>query len=253
MLAANRTALVTGAAGGIGAASARYLAARGHRVFLLDRDAERVSARAREIPEATALTGDLTDADLPNEVSRRIESDGGRLDVVVHAAGVMLEAEGSALDGETLSRTLDVNLSSSVRLSLSLLPLLRRSPSPRIVTVGSIQADRAGASSIAYAASKGGLHAATRALAVELAADGILVNAVAPGFIDTPMSVLADGRTEFETEWFQRIYVEHARLPLRRPGTADEVAGAVGYLASAENTYVTGAVLAVDGGLGAAL
>jgi 3-oxoacyl-[acyl-carrier protein] reductase len=243
MLAANRTVLVTGAAGGIGAATARQLAAHGDRVLLLDRD-ERVTQLAAELPAASALVRDLADPDVPAAVADFLTEMAGGLDILVHAAGIALGTD---------ARLLDVNLSAGLRLVRAVVPLLRESSSGRIVTVGSVQAERAGADSVAYAASKGGLHAATRALAVDLASDGILVNAVAPGFIETPMSVLPDGRTEFETDWFQSVYVEHAGVPLRRPGMPDEVATVIRLLLTPENTYMTGSVVAVDGGLGAAL
>lgn len=248
MLAANRTALVTGAASGIGAAVARRLAAAGDRLVLIDRDASRLSEVAGELADAVALPLDVSSADAARAVREELGA-GGALDVLVNAAGVVVEPD----DDHALARTLEINLAAAVRLTTGLVPLLRRAAAPRVVNVGSVQADRAATGSVAYAASKGGLHAATRALAVELAPDGILVNAVAPGFIDTPMARLADGRTEYETDWFQSVYLEHGRLPLRRPGTPEEVAVAVSFLASPENTYVTGAVLAVDGGLGAAL
>ena len=248
MLAANRTALVTGAASGIGAAVARRWGATGARVILLDRDGEVVGAVAAGIPDATVLVHDLSDPQAIAAIAAEV-ADAGGLDVLVNAAGIVIESD----DDEALTRTLAVNLEASVRLTRHLVPQLRAADAPRVVNIGSVQADRAGSGSVAYAASKGGLHAATRALAVDLADHGILVNAVAPGFIDTPMARLADGITESDTDWFRSVYVEHGRIPLRRPGSAEEVAVAVEFLASAANTYITGAVLAVDGGLGAAL
>lgn len=248
MLAANRTALVTGAASGIGAAVARRWGATGARVILLDRDGEAAAAVAAGIPDATLLVHDLSDPQAIAAIAAEV-ADAGGLDVLVNAAGIVVESD----DDEALTRTLAVNLEASVRLTRHLVPQLRAADAPRVVNIGSVQADRAGSGSVAYAASKGGLHAATRALAVDLAGDGILVNAVAPGFIDTPMARLSDGTTEYDTDWFRSVYVEHGRIPLRRPGSAEEVAAAVEFLASAANTYITGAVLAVDGGLGAAL
>lgn len=249
MLAANRTALVTGAAGGIGAATARRLAAAGCHVFLLDRDAAGVTALAAALPRATALVHDLADPSAPAAVHAALAAESDRLDILINAAGVVLAGD----DAASFARTLEINLTAAARLTLELVPLLRRSSSGRVVNVGSVQAGRAGADSVAYAASKGGLHAATRALAVDLAGDGILVNAVAPGFIDTPMAVLPDGSSEYDTDWFRSVYIEHARVPLRRPGTADEVAAAMDAFLAPESTYVTGAILAVDGGLGGTL
>jgi 3-oxoacyl-[acyl-carrier protein] reductase len=248
MLAANRTALVTGAASGIGAAVARRWGATGARVILLDRDGDAAAAVAADIADATVLVHDLSDPNVVPEIGREV-ADAGGLAVLVNAAGIVIESD----DEHALTRTLAVNLKAAIRLTRQLRPQLRDADAPRVVNIGSVQAERAGSASVAYAASKGGLHAATRALAVDLAGDGILVNAIAPGFIDTPMARLADGTSEYETDWFRSVYVEHARIPLRRPGSAEEVAAAVEFLASASNTYITGTVLAVDGGLGAAL
>ncbi|CAN7459291.1 SDR family NAD(P)-dependent oxidoreductase [Microbacterium sp. LjRoot45] len=253
MTSASRTVLVTGAAGGIGAATARRLASLGHRLFLLDRDASRLSALAEALPVATALAHDLGDATIADAVRDAIGSQSDALDAVVHAAGVAPVLDDARDAVGDLDRMLQINLAAAVRLTVALVPLLRRSGSGRVVHVGSVQADRSAARSVAYAASKGGLHAATRALAVDLAADGILVNAVAPGFVDTPMALLPDGRKEYDTEWFRTVFVDHAGIPLRRPGTPDEVAAVIALLLAPENTYMTGAVIAVDGGLGAAL
>ncbi len=252
MSPSHRTVLIAGAAGGIGAATARALAARGDHLFLVDRQEDALSALEAELPNATGLAMDLADPAVPSSVRERIELETGRLDALVTASGIA-PGDSGAQDGDDLERILDINLLAAVRLTLELVPLLRHADSGRVVHVGSVQAERAARSSVGYAASKGGLHAATRALAVDLAAHGILVNAVSPGFVDTPMARLADGRTEYETEWFQSVFVRHAGIPLRRPGTAAEVAAVIALLLAPENTYMTGSVLTVDGGLSAAL
>jgi NAD(P)-dependent dehydrogenase (short-subunit alcohol dehydrogenase family) len=118
----------------------------------------------------------------------------------------------------------------------------------RVVNITSIHGRFAAEAAIAYAVAKGGLEQATRNLAVDLAPHGILVNAVAPGFISTRLSVV-DGVHERDTDWFQAVYVEHGKLPLRRHAEPDEVAASVVWLASERNTYITGQVLGVDGGL----
>ena len=101
---------------------------------------------------------------------------------------------------------------------------------------------------LSYDAAKGGLNQATRTLAVELSRHGILVNAVAPGFVNTRMAVV-DGRNELESDWFREIYVENGKLPIRRYAEPEEIAAPVAWLASDQNTYVTGQVVTVDGGL----
>lgn len=240
-----RTVLVTGAASGIGAAIARRLADAGDRLILCDRDEAGLSGLARDI-DARWYVVDVSDERAVDDVMRHLDA----VDVLVNSAGVATEG---ALDDDIAAyrRTVEINLTGTVLVTRAVLPLLRRSKAPRVLNIGSIQGTAAHVGVFAYATSKGGVHSFTRALAVDLASDGVLVNALAPGFIDTPMAVLPDGSSEYQTPWFSEVYIEHGRLPLRRPGTADEVAVAAQFLVSAANTYVTGVVLPVDGGLGA--
>ncbi|MFD1714930.1 SDR family NAD(P)-dependent oxidoreductase [Amnibacterium flavum] len=241
-----RTVLVTGAASGIGAAIARRLAAAGDRLVLADRDEVGLGALADELGASAHLV-DVSDEQSVGALASRLDG----LDVLVNSAGIATETSLDDADLDLYRRTIDVNLTGTVVVTRAVLPFLRESSTARVLNIGSVQGLQAQAGVYAYATSKGGVHNLTRALAVDLAPDGILVNALAPGFIDTPMAVLPDGGTEYETDWFASVYLEHGRLPLRRPGTPDEVAVAAEFLVSASNTYITGAVLPVDGGLAA--
>ena len=118
----------------------------------------------------------------------------------------------------------------------------------RIVNITSVHATVGEAGTLAYDSAKAGLEAATRTLAIELGPRGVLVNSVAPGFVRTRMSVV-DGVNELDSAWFRDIYQGHGKLPLRRAAEPGEIAGAVSYLVSASNTYVTGQRMVVDGGL----
>jgi 3-oxoacyl-[acyl-carrier protein] reductase len=120
--------------------------------------------------------------------------------------------------------------------------------SGRIVNITSVHATNGEAASLAYDSAKAGLEAATRSLAIELGPRGVLVNSVAPGFVRTRMSVV-NGVDELDSAWFRDIYLGHGKLPLRRPAGPEEVASAVSYLVSADNTYCTGQRMVVDGGL----
>ena len=243
------TVLVTGAASGIGAAAARMLAASGATVVCVDVAPGGLDRTVRSITEAGGRARPIA-ADLgEDEAAERIAADVPALDGLVHCAGISLATPIADLQRDVFDRVLDVNFTAAMRLTAALLPALRRSAAPRIVLVSSIQAAHAEAGSLAYGASKAALGAAARTLAVELAADGVLVNAVAPGFIDTPMARLPEGGTEYDTDRFQRLYVEGGRLPLGRPGRPDEVAGAIAFLLAPETTYITGHTLVVDGGL----
>jgi NAD(P)-dependent dehydrogenase (short-subunit alcohol dehydrogenase family) len=243
-----RTALITGGASGIGAAIAARLAGAGARVVVADVRVDVARSVARQL-NGSALELDLGDsasiASAVHEAANLLPA----LDVLVNCAGVVDTTPTAELNLATYRRVLDVNLNGMVQLTLALLPLLRRSSSARILNIGSVQGFRGSPDSLAYGVSKGGVLNFTRSLATDLAPHGVLVNALAPGFIDTPMAMLDDGRSEYETDWFQDVYVRHGRIPLRRPGTPDEVAAAAMFFVSPENTYVTGQVLAVDGGM----
>lgn len=251
MATSSAAALVTGAASGIGAATAALLAARGAHVTAVDVDAEALARSVAAIREAGGsadpVVADLSD---PESVQKLIAAQTERLDQVALCAGIYLATPADGPDYlAAYRRVLEVNATSAIQLLLGLAPRLRESATPRAVTISSIHAMSGEAGSSAYAASKGALVAATRALAVELAPDGILVNSIAPGFIDTAMAVRPDGTNEHDSEEFLATYVERGKLPLRRPGTAEEVAEAAGFLLSPANGYITGHVLVVDGGL----
>jgi NAD(P)-dependent dehydrogenase (short-subunit alcohol dehydrogenase family) len=118
----------------------------------------------------------------------------------------------------------------------------------RIVNITSIHGRFGEELALSYDAAKGGLEQATRTLAIELSRHGVLVNAVAPGFVSTRMSIV-DGVNELDSEWFNDIYVRYGKLPMRRYAEPSEIAAQVAWLASSQNSYVTGLVLTVDGGV----
>jgi NAD(P)-dependent dehydrogenase (short-subunit alcohol dehydrogenase family) len=141
-------------------------------------------------------------------------------------------------------------LAGTVACTLALHPLMTAGWG-RIVNVGSIMGLRGQRDAIAYSAAKGGIAAFTRALAADLGARGIAVNAIAPGFIDTRMAVLPDGTHEHASGWFRDIYLKHGRILLGRAGRPEDVAGPAYFLCSEDARYVTGQVLLVDGGVSA--
>ena len=245
--------LVTGASRGIGAATARALLDAGARVALAGRDTEALQAVAAGRTDAHPLAAELTDDDARSAlVERAIEALGG-LDALVLAAGIADHRPFEALDEAALQRHLAVNLVAPLMLVREALPALR-SGRGRVVFVGSTLGDRPAPRTVGYAASKAGLHAATRGLAVELA-PAVTVNAVAPGVVDTamarrlrldpgepePRGVEAEARLAAQLETLRELH------PLGRLGRPEEVARAVLYLLGAE--WVTGSVLTIDGGL----
>jgi NAD(P)-dependent dehydrogenase (short-subunit alcohol dehydrogenase family) len=233
-------AAVTGGASGLGAAIAQRLAADGARVAVLDRDVS-------DPPEGTlAVQADVTDDASVRAAIDRVLQEWGRLDVLVNNAGI--GAQGSVADNPDVEwhRVLDVNLLGIVRATRAALPALRRSPSAAIVNTGSIAATAGLPQRAAYSASKGAVHALTRAMAADHLAEGIRVCAVAPGTADTPWVGRLLERADDPAA--ERAALE-ARQPHGRLVSADEVAGAVAYLASPRSTSTTGIVLAVDGGM----
>ena len=230
-----KVALVTGGRSGIGAAIARALAEAGARVFTAQRGAD----AAHE-----GIAADLLDPDAPARVVAEVVGRAGRLDILVNNAGLM--REGTALEGpeRDWAETLQVNLTAPFLLIRAALPDLIATKGA-IVNIGSIEGLGANPRHAAYAASKGGLHALTRAIAVDHGPDGVRCNAIAPGWIDTELN--EDFIDSFDDpEGFRaRIGGVH---PLRRTGTPEEVAGRARWLVSDEAGFVTGQVWTVDGG-----
>ncbi|QYN35733.1 SDR family oxidoreductase [Pseudonocardia sp. DSM 110487] len=233
-------AAVTGGASGIGAAIARRLMADGARVAVLDRDV------SNPPDGALAVQADVTDDASVRAAVDRVLQEWGRLDVLVNNAGI--GAQGTVADNpdDEWHRVLDVNLLGMVRATRAALPALRRSPSAAIVNTGSIAATAGIPQRAVYSASKGAVHALTRAMAADHLAEGIRVCAVAPGTADTPWVGRLLERADDPAA--ERAALE-ARQPHGRLVSADEVAGAVAYLAGPRSTSTTGIVLAVDGGM----
>jgi NAD(P)-dependent dehydrogenase (short-subunit alcohol dehydrogenase family) len=233
-------AAVTGGGSGIGAAIARRLMAEGARVAVLDRDVSHP-------PEgALAVQADVTDDASVRAAVDRVLQEWDRLDVLVNNAGI--GSQGTVADNpdDEWHRVLDVNLLGMVRTTRAALPALRRSPSAAIVNTGSIAATAGIPQRAAYSASKGAVHALTRAMAADHLAEGIRVCAVAPGTADTPWVGRLLGSADDPAA--ERAALE-ARQPHGRLVSADEVAVAVAYLAGPRSTSTTGIVLAVDGGM----
>ena len=237
-------ALVTGASKGIGAAIARALAADGWPVgvnYHSDRDGAEQVVRAISDKggRAVAVGADVVDPGAPDDLFGRLEQEfGSSVLVLVNNAGINRDDLALSLDDDDWSAVIDTDLTAAFRLTRRALKTMLRARAGRIVNISSVVGLRANPGQANYAAAKAGLLALTKTVAVEVARRGITVNAVAPGWIDTGMTA------EVSKELL-------AAVPARRAGTPEEVAACVRFLASDEASYVTGAVLTVDGGLAA--
>jgi NAD(P)-dependent dehydrogenase (short-subunit alcohol dehydrogenase family) len=235
-LLTGRHALVTGAANGIGRAVAERFRAEGAVVSGVDRE------------QGAEFQFDLADTERLPALVDGVEAEHGPVEVLVSVAGVYEPARAVEMTLDSYRRVLAVNLDAPIVLAQRCGRGMAERGYGRILSVTSIHGEFGEELSLSYDASKAGLNGATRTLAIELGPQGVLVNALAPGFVRTRMSVV-EGQDELESEWFKTVYLENRKLPLRRAAEPPEIAAHAAWLCSEENTYLTGQVVRVDGGV----
>ncbi|HYA96474.1 MAG TPA: 3-oxoacyl-[acyl-carrier-protein] reductase [Methylomirabilota bacterium] len=240
----DKVALVTGASQGIGRDTALALAQAGAKVALAARSADKLAALAAEIAaaggEALAITMDVAEPEQVKAGFKQVLERFGRLDILVNNAAVTRDALALRMKLEDWEAVLRTNLTGAhLCIQQALSPMLRQK-SGRIINISSVVAESGNAGQVNYVASKGGLVGLTKAIAMEVASRNITVNAVAPGFIETPMTAVLSDKVKEELK---------TRIPLGRMGTGRDVAAAVVFLASDEAAYITGHVLDVNGGM----
>jgi len=245
-----RIALVTGAGSGIGRATARLFAAEGAHVYVTDNNgpaAENVAGDIRHTgASAQAFTADVSRGPDVMAMFRAVEAAYGRLDVLVNNAGLNVRGDFRHLSDADWVKIREVNLDGVVRVARDGFALLRASGHGSLINIASIMGHRGLRQLTAYSATKGAILALTRGLAVEYAPFAVRVNALAPGFVETALTQRA-----LKNPGIQKALLEST--PLRRFGLPEEIAKAALFFASDDASYVTGAELAVDGGMSASL
>ena len=242
MLLENKKALVTGASRGIGKAIAERFLAEGAEVWGLGTKepadlADRIAAAGGKLHWITADLGNLEAVE--GVIEAALKESGG-FDVLVNNAGITKDGLSFRMSLADFQRVLDVNLTASFLVARVVAREMIRKKAGSIINMSSVVGQHGSGGQANYAASKAGLIGVTKSLAQEVASRGVRVNAIAPGYIATDM-------TEAVSEAIREKYIEH--IPLKRAGTGDDVAGAALFLASDASAYITGQVLAVDGGM----
>ncbi len=252
-LLAGQVCMVTGAGQGLGRTVAREMVAEGATIALLERNPVTLCAVADEIAAAggtaKAFQLDVTDYEAYRRVVEAVIDEFKQIDVLVNNAAINPPALTILQDTlENWRRTIAINLEAVYMGSKLVAPYMVQRKSGRIIHIASIQGFASSGEVGSYNAAKGGIIALTKSMAVELGPHNILVNAVAPGFMRTPMSIV-NGVDETETPEFIEWYVKRGKIPLRRTGYPEDVSGTVIFLASSYCRYMTGQLLVVDGGL----
>ncbi len=242
----DKVVIVTGGASGMGAESVKLFAQSGAKVIIVDRQQDLAQKLAQSI-NAVAMIGDVTQSEFCNTVISEAIKRFDRVDVLVNAAGIIVRASGENTTDEAWNRIMSVNVSGTFFMCRAAIKAMKAKGTGAIVNFGSIWGDLGAAGVAAYCASKGAVHNLTRALALDHAKDGIRINAVCPGEVNTPM--IQSERSEPVTpELMQRLAES---VPMGRLANPKEIAQMVVFLASDKASYMTGSLVLVDGAFAA--
>jgi NAD(P)-dependent dehydrogenase (short-subunit alcohol dehydrogenase family) len=241
--------IVLGGSSGIGKATAQRFANEGCRVLVASPDLSQCTDVIKSLPGEGHLSCELdvrSDEQLEN-LKEFVIANWADFDILVNSIGISKNSAVLESDFSSWDNSIQVMLYGTIKSCRALVPLM--TDYGRIIHITSIHHERVASGSSAYGISKAAITQLTRSLAMELAPRNILANTIAPGFVDTPMSVKENGINELNTEWFKSNYQDTERLPLKRAAMPEEVAGVAWFLAGPDASYITGSIITVDGGL----
>ena len=240
--------IVTGASSGIGEATALRFANEGWDVCVTARREKELNDLVSKFPKGEHLVcpGDYSNEETAIKIDQAVREKWGRVDVLANVAGTFTEVNAIGSSLEIWRKDLDTMLNGAIFMTRMVVPWM--TSGGRIIHCTSIHGERAYPGASSYSMAKAAINQYCRSLACELGGKNILVNAIAPGFVRTPMSVV-NGVNELDGDWFRDHYVVGNHLALRRAGMPDELAGVFFFLAGPDATYITGQVITVDGGL----
>lgn len=241
--------IILGGSSGIGKATAERFAAEGWEVLIGSHDLE----NSKKVSSNLIGTGhkayklDVRSEKDIKSFRDKVKKDFGTYQVLVNSVGVSEGHHSIESDFTKWDNAIQVMLYGSVKICRALVPLME--DGGRVINITSIHHDRVAQGSSAYGMAKAAITQFTRSLALELAPRNILANAIAPGFVNTPMSIKKNGKNELNSKWFKDNYIKYGHLPLKRAGEPKEIAGTVYFLAGPDATYITGSIITIDGGL----
>ena len=241
--------LVLGGSSGIGKSIAQRFAKEGWYVIIASNDGEKADLVCRELPgdgHCWFLLDVRYDVQL-DHMADVLKARQTRIDVLINSIGVSEPFKILDTDFAGWNNVLEVMLYGTVKSCRAFVPFINEGG--RIIHITSIHYNRVEKGSSAYGMAKAAITQFTRSLALELAPKNILSNTIAPGFVNTPMSVKRNGENELTTEWFYDNYIKYDHLPLKRAAVPEEIAGVAYFLAGPDSSYMTGSVITVDGGL----
>lgn len=240
--------LITGAASGIGRATAIRFAEEGYDVCVNDIHLEKLTALLNELTDGNHLLlhGSYSENNTVFDGEKIIQQNWGTIDTLINCAGLFEKTDPLEMEIDRWRIIFDTMLEGCLLMTRLAVKFMNNGG--RIIHITSIHGTRAEMHASSYSMAKAAINQYCRSMALELADRNILVNAIAPGFVDTSMSIV-DGQNELDTQWFRDNYVNNQHLPLRRAAKPNEIAGVAFFLAGKDASYITGQVMTVDGGL----